>query len=83
LSSYVLEEVETEIKRINEMNHDYISHIHGWLSDSKQIMLAYKYYQNGSLHNFIFTKSDESSFQAPEEKFENRIIMAIQLARGI
>jgi hypothetical protein len=53
LSTYVIEEVETHIAKLNELQHEYIAHIHGYYSEPNKIVFLLKNYENGSLYDLM------------------------------
>ena len=58
-----MDEVERDVKKVNEFKHDYLGHIYGWLSDNNKIIFLLKQYPNGSLSNLLFNNKSAELFK--------------------
>ncbi|CAD8155868.1 unnamed protein product [Paramecium pentaurelia] len=73
LQTYLIEQLKQEIEQVNQLNHQYLYHIHGYNIVDNKVVYLIKFYQY-SLHNYLLQY---------QTSIEEKIEILIQLLRGI
>ncbi|WVZ66706.1 hypothetical protein U9M48_015895 [Paspalum notatum var. saurae] len=67
------------VANISRLNHPNLAELAGYCSEHGQCLLAYEFYQNGSLHDFLHLKDERSK----PLSWNNRVKIALGSARSL
>ncbi|KAL7118552.1 hypothetical protein ACP275_02G009500 [Erythranthe tilingii] len=73
-------EFHTELDLLSRLNHAHLLNLLGYCEESEERLLVYEFMANGSLHQHLHSKENET-----KEQFDwvRRVTIAVQAARGI